>query len=106
MTNRCALQIVWSKLTAALLEGDMKRANLEKAAVEQHQRQLRKDREHRGQEWQPLFFRSRARKHPLLFHRAIARGGIESSASERHIANYLCAVTVYTVLNFCDHDGL
>lgn len=47
----------WSDVIAALQQGDMKGTTDAKSIVEQGQRQMRRDEEARGEQWQRLFFR-------------------------------------------------
>jgi transcriptional regulator NrdR family protein len=46
---------LWSKLTQAIKDRDMEAATDAKTAVEDHQRQLAKEREGKGP-WKPRFF--------------------------------------------------
>jgi len=48
--------IVWRKLTAALLDEDWTTARVEKAAVENEQRVIRKERKERDEQWAPCMF--------------------------------------------------
>jgi len=51
--------VVWSKVTAALLEDDIRTANVEKQLVEQAQRDLRVKEKEIGEEFFPRFFELR-----------------------------------------------
>lgn len=48
----------WRGVTEALKKGDMMAAAKAKSTVEQGQRAMRKDEEHQGKTWEPLFFKA------------------------------------------------